>query len=64
MLTTSMTTVTSTKVENMASEAVVRKELQKIGVAVEDVSPQTLVKCDDAEIQRHSVTCSHLELAR
>ena len=59
MLTTSMTTVTSTKVENMTSEAVVRKELQKIGVAVEDVSPQTPEKCDDAGIQHDEKDHEH-----
>ena len=54
-----MTTVTHTKVENMTSESVVRKELQTISVAVEEVSPQTPGKCDDAEIQHDEKDHEH-----
>ena len=43
----------------LTSEAVIRKELRKISVAVEDVSPQTLVKCDDAEIQHDEKDHEH-----
>jgi len=43
----------------LTSEAVVRKELQKIDVAADDVSPQTPEKCDDAEIQHDEKDHDH-----
>ena len=43
----------------MTSEAVVRKELQKIGVGVDDVSPQPPEKCDDAENQHDEKDHEH-----
>ncbi len=43
----------------LTSEAVVREELQKIGVAVDDVSPSAPEKRDDAEIQHDEKDHEH-----